>query len=563
MAERSAPGPRPASRSASAVPKWLATSMLPDVVDGSPSKSTHLQRLVLAVVGLRTGRGASVTLERLGEQWPSGCPMPHPKVLRRTLRRLVERQVVELAAGKGYRVNRQLAAAAAARGARFRYVLSDFDGSLTLGEVDLLALLRGMRSNRGHSAGHLAELLGRDRRTVGVALAGLRRKGRLQVTGATRLRRGNHVPVVVPVDLPSPGDDQSTRNSSSHRGNRSSHRRDRSPHTLDSARPADSARLDHPPLVSFEPIQSGAEAGADDPTRQLPDLPQPARVVAMPTVAALEADEAAGQAALSSWPAWWANLRQTVAVVQAPPSGDLPGYATAWFRVLTLAGVFVPVRAWRGNGPTTLRQRRRDLAERLAREQGHPTIGATWLYAMAQAIEAAGKPPAALAAALVASVTTKDAGQLTGKNPAGVELGQLVKPQGGSDAKHLPQQWLDDAMTAEDRAKADGSVRLIAGAEGVQQLRDEGGEIAARKLQEQLAAAERERRVRELHERGDAAQRRQVGRLVGAAIARDWRKLAAWMDGAAVDVASIAAAAGVSLAEVQAGIASTNRVRTA
>lgn len=588
MAERSAPGPRPASRVRVADPAWLATSMLPDVFDGSPSRSTHLQRLVLAVVGLRTGKGASVTADRLVQQWPTQFPMPHPKVVRRTLRRLVERQVVDQVADRGYRVNRQVASAAASRGARFRFLASDFDGSLTQLEADVLALLRGMRSARGHSAGHLAELLGRDERSVrsaihgrqraqasaavlrrrrahegGESSAGLLAKGRLRVDGETRLRRGNRVPVLVVVEcLQLDGMQGDPGNSSPGRGNSSPGRRNRSPDTLDSARPTDSARLDHPPLVSVEPIQSGAEAGADDPTRQYPDLPQSARVVAMPTVAALEADEAAGQAALSSWPAWWTNLRQTVAVVQAPASGDLPGYATAWFRVLTLAGVFVPRRAWRGNGPTTLRQRRRDLAERLAREQGHPTICATWLYGMAEAIEAAGKTPAAIAAALVASVTPKAPGQLTGQNPAGVELGQFVKPQGGNDAKQLPQQWLADAMTAEDRAKADASGRLIASAEGVQQLRDEGGEIAARKLQETLAAAERARRVREIHQQGDATQRRQVGRLVGAALARDWRKLAAWLDGAAVDVASIAAAAGVSVAEVQEGLAAAQQRRT-
>lgn len=583
MAERNAPGPRPASRiesSQSASPLWLATSMLPDVEGGKPSKSTHLQRLVLAVVGLRTGRGASVTFGRLVEQWPSGCPMPHPKVLRRTLRRLVTRQVVELVGGAGYRINRQLAAAAAARGARFRYVLADFDAGLTPVEVDVLALLRGMRSARGHSAGYLAELLGRDERSVRSAIygrqraqeeggqpsAGLLAKGRLAVDGETRLRRGNRVPVLVVVDGPqSAGKLAEPGNRSPGRGNSSPGRRNRSPDTLDSARPADSARLDHPPDLQLAPpqlLRSAAPSGGDDPTQLADQQDQPPAVLPMPTVAAAAADEAAGRQALASWPDWWSNLRRAVAVVQGPTSGDVQGYGAAWFDVLTLAGVLVPARVWRGTGPTTLRQRRRDLAERLAREQGHPTIGATWLYTMAQRIESSGKPPSAIAAALVASVTPKNLSDLQGSNPAGVELGQLVKPQGGDDASQLPQEWLREAMTDDDRAKADGAERLVAGRNGVQQLRDEGGEIAARKLKEKLAAAERENRLREILQRGDATQRRQIGRLVGAAEARDWRRLAAWLEGASVDAASIAAAAGISLAELQAGVASASPTRT-
>lgn len=505
-------------------PLWLAGSMLPDVVDGSPSKNTSLQRLVLLVVGMLSGgnRGR-VTLERLIDRWPSWVPMPHKKVLVRTLRRLVERDVVEQLGERGYQVNRDLATAAARRGARFRFVPEDFDGQLTAAEVDVLALLRGMQSARGHSAEHLAQLLGRDERSIRGAISGrgaqakggkgspgLIAKGRLHVAGETRLRRGNRVPVLLVVEAGNLVGKSTNAGVPAHRSpdrwNSSPGRRNGSPDTLDPAGP-DPAGMDHrtsepTPAPATTPQRGGC--AADDPPAAEPQQKRPVegRLLAMP--AAVEAE---GRAALASWPAWQAALRRALTVTQVPVSGDLVGYADAWLSVLTMLGVLVPNVLWRGRGPETLRRRRRELAERLAREQGHPDVGVAWLHAEGRRIAAQGKTPVHVAAALIASVHAKDPAQIAGtRNPCGVELSQLVAPQGGRDAKQLPQSWVDTAMTDEDRAKAAAATKLADGFVEAQAARHVGGDIACLRIRARAELAARERFERDLDRRRRAEQ---------------------------------------------------------
>jgi hypothetical protein len=597
-----ADGPARAPRS----PDWLATSLVP--VAGA--RSNALDRHVYAVVGyLQGARGRFVTTESIDRRWPTWLPKPGPKALRVALRRLHGRDVLEHQ-DDGYRVDRDLQRAAADRGCRFRYAPTDFDGVLSPAASEFLAMVRGRAHGRatawGDSADFLANLIGGDERTVRRATSELTAAGRLEIATRSRLRSGHRLPVfrvletasttppnqglragrlptlagrlpgcagrlpdnLIPqgADLPSVGSSDVPRSLVL-----LSHQPEPEPAAPEQSR---GCAADGPVEPAVEPQhQHPGRAMVAVPNEPTPaaDLPFPVSVKVVPPWLAIEAAERAAVVAWSSWGTWFGHLQDAVRRLHMAPS-TVDNLRLA----MTAVGMFLPRGPMSAQGRAGLRRNSTAMAEQLHMQRVVPSMLFEVAFLEARKLERQGRAPQQVPADVRTILQPKSAERLAqnrtliaaGKRAPGEAAGAdalecLVKPQFRLPGEFAyPASWWQGVVGQAVLDRIADIMAMVAGLAARQEVREVGGEVAAERLRQQLVAAEQHRRQRAQAQELDGATRRARGRIVGAAQARDWRRLSTWIV-PGITTEQVAEWSGVPLAEVTAGLATAQQRATA
>lgn len=573
-----------APRVASA-PTWLATAMVSVV----GARSNPLDRHLLAVLGyLQGNRARYIDPASILRRWPWSETRPTRKGLLAALQRMTARQVLVHRDG-AYRVNRDLQGAAADRSCRFRYVRSDFGSGLSGAAVELLALVRGRAQGRrdawGDSIDYLADLLGTERRAAARAMAELRAAGRVEVVAEHRLRTGHRLPVLAvrETTVPATGCSENARPVA---GNACPPARNACP-PIRTFGP-DLASLGSsrgPRLLTWSPEPEPPSAdqnhafGVDDPIRSRTTEPQkaenvvglPARRVVAPWLE-LEGREHAAASSLRTWATFEDGLRAAVAALHLAPAS-----VECVHRALIAAGMFLATKPLTAAGRLGLRRRRVEVAELLVAQRVDPSLLLEGVHLLAAIVRRRPRStPRSVGAALLVVLAPKDrdclqrsrervaAGETALPMAAGADaLARLVQPHKRLVGEFAyPASWWRHAVPQQVLDRIADLRALIAGTALAKQVREDRGEVAAERLRAEFAKAERERRVRQLAQERDGATRRARGRLVGAAHAGDWHRVAGWLV-VGITTADVATWSGVPEPQIVAGIATIARTRTA
>lgn len=577
----------------SASPAFLAVAMVPVV----GARSNSLDRHVLAVLGYRQGnRSRYVRPDALLERWPAWMPKPCARALRVALRRLHGREVVEMRDG-GFRLNRDFARAASERSCRFRYVERDFDGALSPAAIEFVAMVRGRAIGRqrlrGDAAGFLAELLGSDERTVRRCIEEATAAERLRVVGHYRLRTGHRLPMfetVETVGKPSLHKDSGEE--------RSPDCADRLPGCADRLpdnpylRVQTSLRSDYlaapRPLALLTwseearpaaPEQSRA-SGADDSRepraaaaaeqspipRTLPPFPSSPRVV--PSWVEIEGLEAAAAAAVAgTWLDFDAHLHATVRRMHLATS-TVDGLD----RALVALGVCIPWKRLDPKGLRGLRRTRKAMAEALVLQRVEPStlLEIAFIVMRRRLCET----PKQLAKYVLGIVGTKDRAYVERSNDRVARGDSPLPMSAAADALHglvqsakqpvgsfqYPRHWWADAVPQDVHDRVTDVRKMIAAlAAGARPVEDRN-EVAAAMLHVAITESFRAEKLERMRADDEATARRQRGRIIGAALAKDWRRLLDWLP-AGMTAADVATLSGVDAETIAAGIASVRQRR--
>jgi len=564
-------------------PAWLSSAVV--AVPGS--RANHLDRLVVAVLGyLQGNRSRYVTPDELLARWPWPATRPTARGLRNALERLVERDVLRHRDG-GYRVDGDLQRAAAGQGAKFKWLAQDFVSGLSLSAVDLLALLRGRSAGRtapwGEGRDYLAELLGADPRTVALALRELHKPGHIKTVAMNRLRTGHSVPVYVVRDnvetTHSPGTLTAPDGTlTAPRGTLTAQSVPLRGQYLASLGSFAAPRPLVTPLPETAPPAAARSRGcaADEPIafeatlhrKPREAVPPPPRARVVPAWLQAEADEARAAGALRSWDAFEEHLAGGVA------SLHMAAYTPkAMHQALLAAGVFVMQKHLSAAGRLGLRRRRQGLAEQLVAE---PSLLLEVAYLRTRRLRMNGATPNQVGADLLAVLASKSpeavaqnraliaAGKSAPGEAVGVDaLNNLVQPHKRTVGEFCyPTSWWRHAVGQDVLDRTADLRTVFAGLPAECAIREDGGDIAVQRWRNERGAARRAERQQQQDRERLAAARRERGRLVGAALAGDWRRLAARMPGS-VTAADVARLSGITEAEIVAGLATLQRGATA
>lgn len=275
----------------------------------------------------------------------------------------------------------------------------------------------------------------------------------------------------------------------------------------------------------------------------------------------IEGLEQAAAASMSSWGAFEANLRVTVGRQHLAPST-----VDGLHKALIAAGVALPWKVLNDAGRRGLRRKRVAHAECLAIQGIEPSV----VLEAAYVITSRGlvEKPSDLGGYLVALLSEKDP-DFIARSRERVATGRAALPMAaGADAvvrltgahRRLPGEFaypdnwwrpFVPQQTIERIARIREMFAVLG--EGCRVRDDEQSDDAAQAVLAELGAQRRQERLLQQERDRIAHQRRQIGRLIGAVQARDWRRVVRWLP-PGTTAADAAALAGVAAIEVTAGI---------